>query len=95
MTNEVTGTGYTAGGVTMSGVSVSVAAGVVKIDWTTDPAWASSTITARRAVLYKSRGGAASADELVAAIDFGVDFSSTAGPFTITLDANGLLNLTN
>jgi hypothetical protein len=46
--------------------------------------WATSTITARKAVIYKSRGGASSADELVCVIDFGSDVVSTAGTFTLT-----------
>lgn len=42
-----------------------------------------ASITARKAVYYKSRGGAASADELVAVIDFGADVTSTAGTWTL------------
>lgn len=85
VTNEVTGTGYTAGGAS---TTVSVAA----VDTTNDrvdvtigaASWTTSTITARKAVIYKSRGGASSADELVAVIDFGSDVVSTAGTFTLT-----------
>jgi hypothetical protein len=47
-------------------------------------AWPTSTITARTAVYYKSRGGAASADELVAVVDFGSDVVSTADTFTLS-----------
>ncbi len=56
-----------------------------------DVAWTSATITARGAVIYKANGGAASADELIAYIDFGSDKTSTAGTFTITWDASGIL----
>jgi hypothetical protein len=45
--------------------------------------WASSTITARAAVIYKSRGGASSADELVCYVDFGADVSSSAATFSL------------
>lgn len=38
----------------------------------------------RGLVYYKSRGGASSADELVAFIDFGSDVTSTAGTFAVT-----------
>lgn len=84
VTNEVSGTGYTAGG---AAVTVTVSA----LDTANDrqeivlggATWASSTITARKAVYYKSRGGASSADELVAVIDFGSDVSTTAGTFTL------------
>lgn len=85
VTNEVTGTGYVDGG---AATTVSVAA----VDTANDDveitigaaSWASSTITARKAVIYKSRGGAASADELVAVVDFGADVVSSNGTFTLT-----------
>lgn len=59
-----------------------------------DVVWAASTITAAGAILYKSRGGASSADELICFIDFGGDKSSTAGNFTVTWDSIGILTLT-
>lgn len=84
ITNEVTGTGYTAGGATVT-VTVSASDGTnnrqdIVLGQVT---WPSSTITARAAVYYKSRGGAASADELIAVNDFGSDVSTTAGTFTL------------
>jgi hypothetical protein len=45
--------------------------------------WANATITARYAVYYKARGGAATADELVAVNDFGADVASTAAAFAL------------
>lgn len=86
VTNEVTGTGYTAGGATLSGVSVTYDAGSnqVRISWT-DPTWTTATITARTAVIYKSRGGAASADELLAYVTEAADVTSTAATFTVDL----------
>jgi hypothetical protein len=91
VTNEVTGTGYTAGGQALTTLSVTAVGTQGK--WTADPTtWASSTITARYAVIYKHRGGASSADELVLIVDFGADKSSSGGNFTITWDAtNGIL----
>jgi hypothetical protein len=94
ITNEVTGTGYTAGGATLTST-------VVTNDLTNDrtkfssvnPSWATATITARGAVIYKSRGGAATADELVCYLDFGSDQTSTAGTFTVTCPANGWIYL--
>lgn len=85
VTNEVTGTGYVAGG---ESVTVTVNA----IDTTNDRveitlgglAIPTSTITARGAVYYKSRGGASSADELVAYIDFGTDIVSAGGTFSVS-----------
>lgn len=93
ITNEVSGTGYTAGGATLANKSVTVDntdnESVFDAD---DVIWSTSTITARGAVLYKSRGGASSADELIAYIDFGEDKSSGGGDFKIEWDAEGILN---
>lgn len=88
VTNEVTGTGYTAGG---NACSVSVAAtdntnNDVEISFTVT-SWTSATITARAGVIYKSRGGASSADELVGYVDFGSDITSTNGTFAVTVSS--------
>lgn len=94
ITNEVSGAGYTAGGATLANKAVTVDntdnEGVFDAD---DVTWSSSTITARGAVLYKSRGGAASADELLCYFDFGSDQISSSGNFTISWNAEGILNL--
>lgn len=83
VTNEVIGPGYTAGGNSVS-VSVMLDAANNRIDITLGgTAWPSSTITARKAVYYKSRGGAPSADEVIAVNDFGEDKVSASGAFTL------------
>lgn len=82
-TGEVTGTGYTAGGATLSGYSVTTDTGKAILDFTTDPTWASSTITARAALVYNS----SKSNKAVAVLDFGVDTTSTNGTFTVTLPA--------
>ncbi len=93
ITNEVTGTGYTAGGATLANKTVTADTtddeGVFDAD---DTAWAASTITARGAVIYKSTGVAAN-DLLVAYVDFGSDKVSDNGEFKITWGAEGILNL--
>lgn len=86
VTNEVSGTGYTAGG---NACSVTVAAtdntnNDVEISFSVT-SWTSATITARAGVIYKSRGGASSADELVGYVDFGGDVTSTNGTFAVTI----------
>ena len=87
VTNEVTGTGYTAGGnaaavtVTLDNVNNRVDVSFTITSWTT------ATITARAGVIYKSRGGLASADELVGYVDFGSDVTSTAGTFAVTVSS--------
>lgn len=83
VTNQVTGSGYTAGGITVTctvardnatdRVTLTFAAG----------SWASSTITARGAVVYKSRGGADTADELVFYNDFGGNVTTDDTTFSV------------
>ena len=94
ITNEVSGTGYTAGGSALANKTVTADntdnEGVFDAD---DLTWTTATITARGAVLYKSRGGASSADELLCYLDFGADKSSSAGNFTISWNAEGIINL--
>lgn len=94
VTNEVTGTGYTAGGATLA--SKTVTADNTDNEGVFDAAdvtWSSSTITARGAVVYKSTG-TASTSPLICYIDFGADKVSDSGTFTIQWDAEGILNLT-
>lgn len=92
ITNEVTGTGYSAGGVTSAcTVTKDTANDKVTLQFAS-VSWASSTITARGAVIYKSRGGASSADELIAYNDFGADVSTTAGTFTVAASTITLQN---
>ncbi len=93
VTNEVSGTGYTAGGASLANKAVTADntdnEGVFDAD---DVSWSTSTITARGAVLYKSTG-TASTSALIAYLDFGTDKTSTAGTFTIAWNAEGILNL--
>lgn len=93
VTNEVTGTGYSSGG---KAVTVTVTLDTTNhrydIDFA-DTSWTTSTITARGCVIYKHRGGASSADELVCAITFGSDISTTGGTFLI--DFTGPLRFQN
>ena len=92
VTNEVSGTGYTAGGVTTAcTVTKDTANDRVTLQFAA-VSWATSTITARALVIYKSRGGASSADELVAYNDFGSDVSSTAGTFSVAASTITLQN---
>ena len=84
VTGEVVGTGYTAGGASVT-ATVTNDTGNSRLDISfSNPSWAASTITADGAVIYKSRGGAASSDELVAYVDFGGDVSSSSGTFSVS-----------
>lgn len=90
---EVTGTGYTAGGVALTGVTLSydTASNTFKLD-SNDPAWASSTITAKFAVFYDDTP--ATNKPLISYVDLDGNISSTNSTFTVQLDANGIINLT-
>ena len=94
VTNEISATGYTAGGATLSGVTVTADntnnRGVFDAN---DTSWTTATITnARYAVIYKSTGSAATS-ALICAIDFGADYSNTAGTFLITWSASGIITI--
>lgn len=84
-TNEASGTGYTAGGANLSGFTTALSGDTAYIDWTTDPSWASATITARGAMIYNS----SKANRAVAVYDFGSDVTSTNGTYTVSLPAPG------
>lgn len=93
VTNEVAnGNGYTTGGNSCT-VSVTLDTANDRVDISLGgTTWPASTITARKAVYYKSRGGAATADELIAVIDFGSDVISSGGTFTLNAST---LRITN
>jgi len=93
VTNEVAnGNGYTTGGATSTvTVTKDTANDRVTIQFGAI-SWASSTITARGCVYYKSRGGASSADEIIAYNDFGSNVSSTGGTFSVAASTITLQN---
>ena len=81
--NEVSGTGYTAGGNTLAGTTVSLSGTTAFVDFS-DTSCTTSTITARGALVYN----ASKSNKAVAVLDFGTDKSSTSGTFTIQFPAN-------
>jgi len=93
-TYEVTGTGYTTGGITLASKTATYdsATNVIVLD-AADVTWSSSTITARYAVVYDSTG-TSSTSALIGYVDFGSDQSSTNGNFTITWDSTGIVRIT-
>jgi len=82
-TNEVVGAGYTAGGQTLVGFTVTLDTDTAILDWTTDPIWPAATITARGALIYNS----SRSNKAVAVLDFGADITSTNDNFKVTLPA--------
>ena len=78
--NEVSGTGYTAGGATLSSQAVAYdSTNQVAYFDAADPAWSTATITARGALIYNNTKSNAS----IAVLDFGSDFSSSNGTFQV------------
>ena len=86
VTNEITGTGYTAGGQAVTSFVVTNDTTNHKLSIVITPAvWSgATTLTARNLVVYKSRGGASSADEIVCVDNFSADESSSGGTFTVS-----------
>ncbi len=92
-TNEVSGTGYSAGGGTLTNVTPSTSGTTALTDFA-DLTFSGATITARGALIYNSSTTAGSADRAVLVLDFGGDKTSTAGDFTIqfpTADARNAI----
>ena len=86
VTNEVAGSaGYTTGGKTVTLTLTKDLTNDREDIQFTIPSWTEASITARAGVIYKSRGGLSSADELIAYIDFGSNFTSTNGTFLVTM----------
>ena len=88
--NEVSATGYTAGGNTLVISANPTTSGTTAFLDFADTTWSAATITARGALIYKSGGG----NPAVAVLDFGSDKTSTAGDFTIqfpTADASNAI----
>ncbi|WP_280201403.1 hypothetical protein [Nocardia cyriacigeorgica] len=94
VTNEVTGTGYTAGGGTLANRTSSYTAGTNTLVLDADDlSWPNSTITARYAVVYDSTPASDATRPILGYVDFGQDVSTTAGTFSIVWDAAGILTI--
>ena len=81
-TNEISGAGYTAGGVTLASASVINNSTSGCFD-ATDPEWTSATFTARGALIYNDT----ESDLAIAVLDFGGDFTVAGGTFKIVFPA--------
>ena len=79
--NEVSATGYTAGGQLLIGVTVSSDGYTAYVSFD-NPSW-SAALTARGALIYN----ASKSNKSIAVLDFGADKTSTT-TFTVTLPAN-------
>jgi hypothetical protein len=93
--NEVTGTGYTAGGAALASKTVTydAATNTVKFD-AADVTWTASTITARYAVVYDDAGATNATKPLLAYFDFTTDRASSNGEFVVRWGADGIFSAT-
>ena len=84
-TNEVTGTGYTAGGNTLTGASVNLdtTEGIVYVSFS-NSTWSNASFTCRGALIYNT----SKSNKSVAILNFGSDKTVISGTFTITFPAN-------
>lgn len=99
-TNEVSGTGWAAGGVTLAtaaagGTSTAPtltnSSGTMVYDMTNDVSVASTTLTnARGVMLYAD---ALAGDNAIVMVNFGADFSTVAGTFGIQWNASGVFTI--
>ena len=94
VTNEASGTGYTAGGATLSSQSVTydAASNTLKFD-ASDVSWNNSTIAARYAVVYNSSPGSDATRNLVAYTDYGETVSTTNGSFQAIWNTGGIITI--
>lgn len=97
VTNEASGTGYTAGGKTCT-LNANVALVSTNYVWTIDVSdveWDPVTLTnARYGIVYDDTPATDATKPLVACLNFGENKNPSAGAFTITWDAAGIITFT-
>jgi hypothetical protein len=82
--NEISGSGYSAGGETLTSTTVSTSGTTAFFD-ADDPTWTSASFTARGALIYNS----SASDKAIAVLNFGGDFTVSSGTFRIVFPAAG------
>ena len=82
--NEVSGTGYTAAGETLTGNTISTSGTTAFVDFN-DASWTNASFTARGALIYND----SVSDKAIAVLDFGGDFTVSSGTFRIVFPAAG------
>ena len=87
ITNEVTGTGYTTGGVALGSPTFTIASGFATFDGTDIAHPATTLSSVEGLVLFDDT---LAGDPLLCAIDFGATFNTVSGTFAVTWSANGI-----
>jgi hypothetical protein len=92
--SEITGVGYVTKGASLTGMTLAYTGSTNTLMWDADDVvWATSTITASRAVYFLDTG-TASTSALLVYVDFGGAVTSTAGNFTVTHNVAGIATIT-
>lgn len=95
ITNEVSGTGYTAGGNVMANGAVTLdGSGNVTVDLDDPATWSQNGAgfsNARRVIVYHDTGTASTSRLIGYSDDFGADKGNVDGDFTVTVNASGLI----
>lgn len=88
-TDEASGTGYTAGGLTLTGYTVALTVDTASIDWN-DAVWPAASISADGGILYN----ASKANRVLQTIAFAdtgpVPVTSTNANFTVAIPSAGV-----
>ena len=92
VTNETSGTGYTAGGATLGTKSVTLSTLTYNFD-AADVVLGSSSFTGRVLVVYKSTG-TASTSPLICYCTLSGDETSVSGNWSVVFDVNGIFGIT-
>jgi len=82
VTNETSGTGYTASGTTLTNISPTVAQNIAFVDFA-DATFSTATISASAALIYNT----SNSSKAIVVLDFGGTKTSTNGDFTIQFPA--------
>ena len=96
VTNEVTGTGYNAGGVTLTGCAITYDGGTNTLKPDCDDfSWGpSASFTARHLVIYDATPGSDATRPLIMYVTFNDNIPVTSSTFSVTVNAGGLCTVT-
>ncbi len=87
--NEASGTGYTAGGATLSSFTVTESPTGTVMFAAGNPSWASSSFTARAGLIYDATVAGVT-NAAIALLTLGADYTTVSGTFTVTWAATGM-----
>jgi len=87
-TDEVSGTGYTTGGFTLTNVNPALSSNVATTSFSVNPNWTSASFSTTSAVIFTNDATLGSAGRTVGNYDFGGTQTVSSGTFTVVIPAN-------